>query len=42
MHKVTQSHFKSVIGIMDQGKNMIIILSLIFILFYAPKFLFLK
>ena len=43
-HKVTQVHFKSVIGIMIQGKNIIIILSLLYYLyllfFMHPKLIF--
>ena len=35
-----QFHFKNDIGIMNQGKNMIIILIFIFILFYAFKIVF--
>ena len=42
IHKVTQSPFKSIIGIMDQCKNMIIILVLSFILFYVSNFFFLN
>ena len=29
IHKVTRAHFRSIIGTMDQGKNMIIILLLL-------------